>query len=66
MTTFKKGQRVKANTSTQGLVANNTYTVEEIHTLNTQFGQFVTYYLRNADGPLLPITNGHLLLTAMS
>lgn len=65
-TQFTKGQRVKANQSIQGLIANNSYTVEDVHSLNTPFGNFVTYYVRNADGPLLPITNGHLLLTAVN
>jgi len=78
VTYFKKGDRVVARESHQGLVQGATYEVVEVKEQATPFGNFVTYFLvldhvadpsklskLQASSYPLAIANGHLLLRAV-
>ena len=69
MTTFVKGQAVKAKISTQGLTQGNTYYVIDVNEKQMPWGNFVTYVLTHGDAGktgLLAVNNGHLLLEAVA
>jgi len=67
MTTFSKGQLVKANVTAQGMTKGNTYKIVEIIQRDLMWGSIVTYLIAGnseecKDG-LLHVGNGHLLLS---
>src|SRR4051812_3992659 len=65
---FELGRVVEANVTAQGLVQHGHYVVAaaEVQPLPWS-GEVVTYYLRHygesIDSKLIPVVNGHLLLT---
>jgi hypothetical protein len=67
---FEQGQVVRANVTAQGLVQDLHYVVGSVSVESLPFGEFVTYCVRRhgetTDSALIPVTNGHLLLTGFS
>lgn len=64
---FEQGRVVEANVTAQGLVQHGHYVVADAKVQSLPFGEVVTYYLRHygesTDSKLIPVVNGHLLLT---
>lgn len=66
MTRFTVGQTVRALDSVQGLTRAARYAVVKVDELRTFAGNFVTYWVRDAevlDARPTPVGNGHLILT---
>lgn len=64
MTRFTVGQAVVSNTNAQGLGKGESYTVVKVDEQPTPFGNVVTYWVKSlVGGEVLPVGNGHLLLT---
>jgi len=59
---FKQGQRVIANVNDQGLRAGQAYEITSADVYRTFFGSFVTYGLRDREGTVRTVRNGHLVL----
>src|SRR5690349_7425684 len=64
------GRVVEANATAQGLVQYGHYVIADAKVQPLPRGDVVTYYLRHygdtADSTLIPVVNGHLLLTDFS
>lgn len=67
---FEQGRVVEATVTAQGLVQYGHYIVADAKVQPLPRGEFVTYYLRHYsegnDSALIPVVNGHLLLTDFS
>ena len=68
---FEQGQVVRANVATQGLARHSHYVVVSDRVDSLPFGEYVTYFVRraseqDAESEVIPVVNGHLLLTGFS
>lgn len=67
MTRFQKGEKVTAQTSTQGLRRGEQYQVADVKVHSLPFGDFVTYSLASLrpeePGFEWEVVNGHLILS---
>jgi hypothetical protein len=61
-TTFKVGDIVKANVKAQGMTKDRLYIIEDIHSEYINFGNFVTYTLRDG-AKVLTIGNAQFLVS---
>ena len=64
MTAFAKGERVVSRVDAQGMTKGEAFTVVDTHTKWVLGMGFTTFFLKGADGRVLPVGNGHLVLEA--
>jgi hypothetical protein len=60
------GDLVRSLVNAQGLAKGQVYQVDDVTVRDMAFGRFVTYWLKDDNGHIYGVNNGHLLLAQVT